>query len=87
MVKLVEGHLHADVFTHLDEGNSNHSKRGEGCVRFGFFLCILLLLFEVLFDAVMWLSQWWSIAWILRTFPVPAKEQASTKICAVFEIG
>ena len=71
MVKLAEGHLCADVFAHHDEGDSNHSKRGEGCVRFGFFLCILLLLFEVL----------------LRTFPVPAKEQASTKICAVFEIG
>ena len=41
---------------------------------------------ESFFAAVMWSSQWWSIAWILSTFPVPAKEQASTKICAVFEI-
>lgn len=37
--------------------------------------------------AVMWSLQRWSIAWILRMFPVPAKEHASTKICAVFEIG
>jgi len=47
MVKLAEGHLCANIFTHRDESDGNHSERGEGCLGFGFFLCILFLLFGV----------------------------------------
>ena len=47
VVKLSEGHLCANIFAHRDEGDSNHSERGESCVGFGFILYILFLLFGV----------------------------------------
>ena len=47
VVKLAEGHLCPNNFAHRDEGDSNHGEAGEAYVRFGFFLCILFLLFRV----------------------------------------
>jgi hypothetical protein len=86
VVKLSEGHLCANIFAHRDEGDST-AKEGKVASGLDSSFASFFSFLGSFFEAVMWSSQWWSIAWILRMFPVPAKEQASTKICAVFEIG